>query len=92
MTLQDFYDLCAKHDWYYQFSDSPEVYDRGRREADVLAGLARNNPERSDMLAAFGRWAYSGPAWQTEREPRPERPLPGSVPVVHPDQLTLAGI
>lgn len=96
-SLQRLYDLCVAHDWYYAFSDDPDARKRGRDEARNLERLCAGSPEAADLVTAWQRYMFSGEPFGTEREPMPERPavvstFGGTVPTVHPDQMTLAGI
>lgn len=74
MEEQQFYDLCAKHDWYYQMSDDARVYKNGERERHQLVSNAMNNPPFKAIYEAWCNHMYSGADWGTEKKPKPVRP------------------
>jgi hypothetical protein len=41
MTIQEYITALQRHDWYYNYSDSGEVYQRGEREASMLSHIAK---------------------------------------------------
>ena len=45
LTLIEFKILCDKHDWYYQRTEDPHVYDRGDRNRKYLEGIMREGGE-----------------------------------------------
>ncbi len=44
-TLIEFKILCDAHDWYYQRTEDPHVYDRGDRNRKYLEGIMREGGE-----------------------------------------------
>lgn len=75
MTLQQFWDELNQHDWYYMMSDDHSWYTAGMTNINRLAAVAEvNGPEYVAMLAAFTKHHFSGKAWGTAQEPKPERP------------------
>ena len=75
-TLAQFWDKCEAFDWFYEMSDDGSVYRAGRRAQGEIEALAKaSGPEYEAMWAAFGAHHYSGHAWGTEKQPKPERPL-----------------
>lgn len=73
-TPQEFYDLCATHDWTHMMSDSSSVHRRGRDQQQRLERLAAVDPQLKPILEAWRAHVFSGPAYRTERAPKPERP------------------
>lgn len=74
MNKQQFYDLCAKHDWYHQMSDDAGVCQRGERERHRLTSNAMSNPDFKAIYEAWCEHMYSGEGWGTEKKPKPIRP------------------
>jgi len=74
MTLQEFYDALASFDWYYEMSDDHSVWTAGVRRSDELRAIAKQSPEHQALYEAWGKHMYTGPAWENERAPKPERP------------------
>lgn len=43
MTKKAFEKLLEKHDWYYQMSDDPKVFDRGYEEERVIKSICEKD-------------------------------------------------
>ena len=94
MIAAEFYDKCAAHDWFYDLSDDQSVGMRGECQRKNLVALANESVE---FLAIFNAWQafmFSGPAFGTPKNPKPDRPavstFDGDVPSVHPEQMELS--
>jgi hypothetical protein len=74
MTDAEFYTLCDRTDWYYNWSDDERRYTAGRIAADKLRASALTSPEKWAIYQAWQRYMFSGKPWGTERAPRPEPP------------------
>ena len=74
MTLQDFYDKCAHHDWYYSYSDDHSVWKRGQAVGKELEIIATTSPEHKEIYDAWLAYVSSGSAFGTKRLPKPTRP------------------
>lgn len=72
MTDSEFWDACDKFDWFYEFSDDNDVWRRGERAQSTL--LRQATPEQLEIFNKFRRHHYSGPSYNTEKQPKPERP------------------
>jgi hypothetical protein len=76
-SLSEFYDLLEKHDWYH------ELVDCGDRDRAGRANLAKlqyivwesRDDRYSELFRNFHRYYFSGIAWNTERIPKPARPV-----------------
>ncbi len=53
MNPRQYWTACRLHDWYYSYSDDPEVYRNGRDEQARLELLARNHAELADIFAQW---------------------------------------
>lgn len=74
LTAGEYYDLCAKHDWYHGFSDDFSVDQAGAANYQWLSEVAKINPGFAEILKAWAVHKFSGQSWGTEQAPRPERP------------------
>jgi hypothetical protein len=75
MTLTEYYDKLDGFDWYYDFSDDHRVYTAGEvRKANLIGMSTKGGDEFKELYSAFKRHHFSGPAWSTDKEPKPERP------------------
>lgn len=71
VTVEEYYKLLQKHDWYFSFSDDHREYAKGSAERSALTVMARQSPEHKKLLAGFELHHSSGPAWNTEQSPLP---------------------
>lgn len=74
-TLQSYYDLLSRHDWYYTFSDDGSVYRAGAASEANLRKIADESPEHRALFEGFAKHYFSGSAWGNERQPLPARPV-----------------
>jgi hypothetical protein len=75
MTLAEYYDKLAGFDWFFDFSDDHRVWKAGnQRKSTLLRMASEGGQEFKDLYAAFKSHHFSGPAWSTEKAPRPDRP------------------
>ena len=49
-TLIEFKILCDCHDWYYQRSEDPHVYERGRKNREYLESIMREGGEEYERI------------------------------------------
>ena len=74
MTLQEFYDQCERHDWYYDYSDDNRVWEAGLASLGSLQAAAKESPAHQALLDAFNAHQFTGKPWGNEKAPKPERP------------------
>lgn len=74
ITISQFYDMLAKHDWYYPFSDDITAYIKGFNRERALSDIASTSPELKNLYVAFEDHYFSGPAFSTARIDKPARP------------------
>lgn len=43
MSEEDYKKLLEDHDWYYSYSDSPKVYDKGLENEKKLLAIAKTD-------------------------------------------------
>jgi len=73
MTLAELYKGLEQHDWFHLMSDDASVCERGQSEWRRLqyAAAALGVPE---LFTEYSKHVFSGPAFGTEKEPKPEMP------------------
>lgn len=71
---QEFWDECAQHDWFYDYSDDQRVWDRGRAAEAKLQVKVNRDPEFGIIFKAFQAHIFSGSSFGTAKQPKPERP------------------
>ena len=74
MTLTELYIELQRHDWFHDRSDSREVYSRGRQHRIALLTAARKIVGGEELFSKYARHVFSGPAFGTKKEPKPEMP------------------
>jgi hypothetical protein len=75
-TLQEYWDMLDKHDWYFMFSDDRHVYEKGWQAENRLLKLAEDGGEEyRELFNGFQKHYFSGEPWVNEKQPRPERPV-----------------
>jgi len=76
MTLQQFYDELERHDWNYMMSDSDEVYQRGKANAERIGYEANAIPGGIELLKKYTEHILSGSCFYSGVKPiqKPERP------------------
>ena len=61
MTIQEFYDKLAAHDWQAEHSDSHEVFVKERMQREWLRSLSiAGGPAYNDLYLDFITASYSG--------------------------------
>ncbi len=71
ISLEEFYALLEKHDWYYSFSDSFNVSEKGEQASAELEKIALSHPEFKKLHERYNAHMFTGEAWGNEREPKP---------------------
>lgn len=74
MTLSEFFNLLENHDWFFEMSDDGRVYRRGESQRARIEQVAAESPAHKALFEAFRAHMFSGPAWGTAKQPKPERP------------------
>lgn len=69
MTLGDFYDMLAAHDWFHEFSDDHEVFLKGQSALAKLRSLAAETPAHQALFDHFESHNRVPP-----QNTKPERP------------------
>ena len=59
MTREEFFEALKSFDWYYQMSDSGEVYARGKARMARLTAEADQDPVKEEMFLEFCKY-YNG--------------------------------
>ena len=74
MTLQTLYGLLENHDWYYEYSDDGRVYRAGRDAEMALREASKESAAHLELYSTYHEYVFSGPAWNTEKKPKPASP------------------
>lgn len=72
MTIEEYYALLEKHDWYYEMSDDHRVWKAGVAARDNLVAIAaEHGGQYQTLLDGFRAHYFSGDPWGTEKQPKP---------------------
>jgi len=74
MTLAELYRELERHDWFFEMSDDPRVYSSGRENQNRLRTAAQFIEGGRDLMSAYSKHVFSGPAFGTAKAPKPPRP------------------
>lgn len=71
-SLPEFWDLCASHDWWYQYADDGRAYRAGAAENADLANIAHRGGEAYVKILSSWRAHVFDPAKTAPKPVRPE--------------------
>ena len=74
MTLQEFWDMLNRHDWYYQFSDDHRQWSDGSKNADQIKLLSDISTGHKKLYEGFCKHYFGGESFKKPDSPKPERP------------------
>lgn len=74
MTLKEYWKALNSHDWFFHFADDSRTLDAGEREFAKLKAWSLISPNHTELFAKFVAHAWTGPAWKTVKQPKPEEP------------------
>jgi hypothetical protein len=75
VTLTEFYDACARFDWFYEMSDDHRVWSAGPAARHKLLEEAKTEPAKMQVFDAWQRHVFSGEPFGTQKVTKPERPV-----------------
>lgn len=81
VTPNEFFDLCERFDWFYEWSDDSRIWKIwAKRHEFLMSVLLYHRRRKTDkpyqaIYEAFQAYHYSGEAWKTEKAPVPKRDL-----------------
>ncbi len=75
LTLEQFYDSLCATDWHSDMSDDHRVYLAGQRAKKHREQIAGQSDAHRVLFDEFQRYIFSGPAWKTDKLPKPPRPV-----------------
>jgi hypothetical protein len=62
-TLQSYWDMLYRHDWYYDFSDDGSVRRAGQAAEAKLQAIAKASPEHQALWDGWSAHFFTGPTW-----------------------------
>ena len=66
MTKAEFFDLLKAHDWTYERSDDPMMFERGSRQERVIRNAMYDNFNQGDKSFDKMYRDYMEGAWDTQ--------------------------
>lgn len=70
MTLSQYYDALARHDWDYAYSDDPNKYRAGMEQERKLRAIADQSKAHATLWERFVRWHRADGAKKMPRRPK----------------------
>lgn len=74
VTLQKYWDILNRHDWYWVMSDDMRSYNDGQKREAELKAIAETSIEHSIMYKGFSDYHWTGEPWNTVKTLKPGRP------------------
>ena len=74
IPLPEYYDMLARHDWFYEYSDDNAVWRRGVASETAIREATTQSPAHAELYQAYHDHISSGPAFKTPKAPKPARP------------------
>lgn len=68
VALAHYYDRLKVHNWFFEMSDDPGFYRRGKDEHDALVAIGHQSQAHADLFKAMR-------AYHTENGDLPARPV-----------------
>ena len=53
MTKQEYFNLCARHDWFYDYSDDHSVWKRGNDMQKIIRAVSEELPDYAPIYKAW---------------------------------------
>lgn len=72
-TLDEYYDMLTKHDFYHMFSNNAQVYSYHHSKELDLKAIANTSEPHMELLRQFTDHFFSGEAFGTEQAPLPKK-------------------
>lgn len=60
MNLKDFYNELVKHDWFFNYSDSHDVYTAGLVNEDKLMSISKTSGKHRELFKSYERYVRYG--------------------------------
>lgn len=60
MTLTDYYEALAKHNWYYEYDDAYDVWLRGRMSLGHLIDISDSSKEHKALYESYVAHIFKG--------------------------------
>lgn len=59
MDVRKYWTMCRVNDWFYAYTDDPEVYRDGKENNDRLVSLTNGRPDLADIYNAWYDHAFN---------------------------------
>ena len=54
--MEELEELLITHDWYYQYSDDPRIYNKGFKEAHVIKLIMNQYNNNKEVTALYNKY------------------------------------
>lgn len=76
LTIEEYFDMLRRHDWFYEYSDDHSAWQRGQAGKVELRNLAKANEQFAIMLEDYNNYINAviseGPKQETVPLPKLE--------------------
>jgi len=72
-SLEQFWNVLCRHDWYFQFSDDFSVWKRGAEIEKAVLEMAKQTEIHQQLYDTFHTYNFSGGAFGTKQTAAPQK-------------------
>jgi hypothetical protein len=59
ITIEEFYDMLEKHDWYYDFADDHRYWKAGKASLEKIKILTQKDSIFARLYLDYSTWIFS---------------------------------
>lgn len=73
ISLEAFWTVLCRHDWYFEFSDDFSVWKRGAESESQVKTIASQSDKHQQLFEAFQNYNFGGASFGTNRPDAPQK-------------------
>jgi len=73
ISLEAFWNVLCRHDWYFEFSDDFSVWKRGAAAESQVKTIASQSDKHQQLFEAFHNYNFGGASFGTNRPDEPQK-------------------
>ena len=59
ITIEEFYEMLEKHDWYYDFADDHRYWKAGKSSLEKIKALTIKDANFAKLYLDYSAWIFS---------------------------------